>query len=148
MDPFLHLDRVRSSPSSCRRVVPLSQLGTDLARGRLPRFAMVTPDLAHDMHDGSIGQADAFLRRLDHQLLASPARRGGILLVVTFDEAPPTAASTDGPLAGTSPPSWSVPASRPAAGTRPPTITTPCSARSSSAPAYSCCATPPTGKPG
>jgi len=34
--------------------VPLSQLDTDLARGQLPRFAMVTPDLAHSMHSGSI----------------------------------------------------------------------------------------------
>jgi hypothetical protein len=86
MDPFLHLDRVRSSPSSCRWVLPLTQLGTDLAHGRLPRFAMVTPDLTHNMHSGSIQRTDAFLHRLDRQLVASPAHRSGILLVVTFDE--------------------------------------------------------------
>jgi hypothetical protein len=85
-NPFLHLDSVRSRPRRCRRVVPLAQLGDDLRRDRLPRFAMVTPDLAHSMHSGSIGQADAFLRRLDRQLLISPARRSGILLIVTFDE--------------------------------------------------------------
>jgi hypothetical protein len=86
MNPFLHLDRVRSSPSSCRRVVSLTQLGTDLAGGRLPRLAMVTTDLTHDMHSGPIRRADALLRRLDRQLLASPAHRGGVLLIVTFDE--------------------------------------------------------------
>ena len=86
VNPFLHLDSVRSSPRRCRRVVPLSQLDTELRRGRLPRFAMVTPDLTHDMHSGSIRQADTFLHRLDHRLLTAPARRSGILLIVTFDE--------------------------------------------------------------
>jgi hypothetical protein len=86
VNPFLHLDSVRAVPLRCRRVVPLSQLGDDLRRGRLPRFAIVTPDLAHSMHSGSIRQADAFLQRLDRQLLTAPALRGGILLIVTFDE--------------------------------------------------------------
>jgi phosphatidylinositol-3-phosphatase len=86
VDPFLHLDSVRSSPLRCRRVVPLIQLSADLKRGRLPRFSMVAPDLAHDMHSGSIRQADTFLHRLDRQLLAAPPRRNGMLLIVTFDE--------------------------------------------------------------
>ena len=86
VNPFLHLDSVRSSPLRCRRVVPLTQLNADLERGRLPRFAMVTPDLRHDMHSGSIRQADTFLHRLDRQLLAASPRRSGILLIVTFDE--------------------------------------------------------------
>ena len=86
VDPFLHLDSVRSSPLRCRRVVPLTQLNADLGRGRLPRFVMVTPDLRHDMHSGSIRQADTFLHHLDRQLLAASPRRSGILLIVTFDE--------------------------------------------------------------
>jgi phosphatidylinositol-3-phosphatase len=86
VNPFLHLDGVRCSLRRCRRVVPLTQLGADLRGGRLPRFVMVTPDLAHSMHSGSIRRADAFLHRLDNQLLTSSARRDGILLVVTFDE--------------------------------------------------------------
>jgi len=86
VDPFLHLDGVRTDPRRCRRVVPLSQLDTDLARGRLPRFAMVTPDLAHSMHSGSIRQADAFLQHLYHRLLTRSAKRSAILLIVTFDE--------------------------------------------------------------
>jgi phosphatidylinositol-3-phosphatase len=86
VDPFLHLDSVRSSPLRCRRVVPLTRLNADLGRGRLPWFAMLTPDLRHDMHSGSIRQADTFLHRLDRQLLAASPRRSGILLIVTFDE--------------------------------------------------------------
>jgi phosphatidylinositol-3-phosphatase len=85
VNPFLHLDSVRSMLPRCRKVVPLTQLGADLRLARLPRFAMVTPDLAHDMHSGSIRKADTFLHRLDHQFLTSSARRS-ILLIVTFDE--------------------------------------------------------------
>jgi phosphatidylinositol-3-phosphatase len=85
VNPFLYLDGVRSVPLRCRRVVPLTQLGDDLRHGGLPRFAMVTPDLAHSMHSGSTRQADSFLQRLD-QLLSASAGRGGILLIVTFDE--------------------------------------------------------------
>ena len=75
VNPFLHLDSVRSAPQRCRRVVPLSQLGDDLRRGRLPRFAMVTPDLAHSMHSGSIARTDAFLRRLTGS--SAPRRPAG-----------------------------------------------------------------------
>ena len=85
VNPFLHLDSVRSTPPHCRQVVPLTQLGPELGAGRLPQFAMVTPDLAHDMHSGTIRRADTFLHRLDHQLLTTSGRRS-ILLVVTFDE--------------------------------------------------------------
>jgi phosphatidylinositol-3-phosphatase len=86
VNPFLHLDSVRSTPRLCRRVVPLTQLGADLERGRLPRFAMITPDLRHDMHSGSIHQADTFLHRLYQRLLARSSRRSGMVLIVTFDE--------------------------------------------------------------
>jgi membrane-associated phospholipid phosphatase len=85
VNPFLHLDSVRTNPLRCRRVVPLTQLGPDLRRGRLPRFTMVTPDLIHDMHSGSVHTADAFLQHLEHRLRAS-SEESSTLLIVTFDE--------------------------------------------------------------
>jgi hypothetical protein len=86
VNPFLYLDDVRASPARCRRVVPLTQLAADLRHGRLPRFAVITPDLRHDMHSGTVASADAFLRGLYRQLVASPAWRSGTELIVTFDE--------------------------------------------------------------
>ncbi|HYY80904.1 MAG TPA: alkaline phosphatase family protein [Actinomycetes bacterium] len=86
VNPFLHLDDVRHSAVRCHRVVPLTQLAADLRGGRLPRFAVVTPDLRHDMHSGTVASADAFLRRLYRELARSPAWRAGTVLVVTFDE--------------------------------------------------------------
>jgi hypothetical protein len=85
-DPFMYFDRVRDSPSRCAKVVPFEQLATDLAAGRLPRFAFVSPDLDHDMHDGSVRTADGWLRDLAAALRASPAWRQNARLVVTFDE--------------------------------------------------------------
>jgi acid phosphatase len=62
---------------------PLSALPSDYAE--LPSVAFVIPDLTHDMHDGSIAEADTWLRAK----LASYvgwARAHDSLLVVTFDE--------------------------------------------------------------
>jgi phosphatidylinositol-3-phosphatase len=85
-DPFMYFDDIRRSPQQCNKVVPSSQLVTDLAAGRLPRFAFVVPDLDHDMHDGPISVADAWLRDLHGQLVASRSWRPDTRLVVTFDE--------------------------------------------------------------
>lgn len=52
---------------------------------RLPQVAFIVPNLDHDMHDGTVAQADTWLR----QHLAGYARWAGThnsLLVVTWDE--------------------------------------------------------------
>lgn len=53
--------------------------------GRLPRVAFVVPNLIHDMHDGTVAQADRWL----HNHLGGYvrwARQHNSLLVVTWDE--------------------------------------------------------------
>lgn len=60
---------------------------TDFPRAyaTLPTVSFVIPNLANDMHDGTIGQADSWLRtNLDSY--ATWARANNSLLVVTFDE--------------------------------------------------------------
>jgi hypothetical protein len=83
-DPFMYFDDVAGDSSRCSKVVPLDQLSRDLAAGKLPAFAFVTPDLCHDMHDCSVHAGDAFLAGLVPRLLAALGRQG--LLVVTWDE--------------------------------------------------------------
>jgi hypothetical protein len=85
-DPFVYFGAVRRSPGQCHKVVPFSQFATDLAAGRLPRFAFVVPDLEHDMHDGPVSVADGWLRDLYSRLVASSGWRPDTRLVVTFDE--------------------------------------------------------------
>ncbi len=62
---------------------PLSAFPTDYRR--LPTLSFVIPNLQHDMHDGTITQADTWLR-LHLGAYARWARTHNSLLVVTWDE--------------------------------------------------------------
>jgi phosphatidylinositol-3-phosphatase len=83
--PFLYFRSVLASRARRDRVVPFWQLARDVARRRLPDFALVVPDLCHDMHDCSVATGDAWLRANVEPLLRSPALAGGVVFVV-FDE--------------------------------------------------------------
>ncbi|MGO4441265.1 alkaline phosphatase family protein [Rhizobium sp. RAF56] len=62
---------------------PLTHFPTDFSK--LPSVSFVIPNLRNDMHDGTIGQADAWLKdHLGHY--ASWAKNHDSLLIVTFDE--------------------------------------------------------------
>lgn len=67
--------------------LPLSAFGPDVAADRLPDVAMLVPDLAHDAHDGSLAEADAWLRaRLQPVLRSDDFTSGRLAVVVTADE--------------------------------------------------------------
>ncbi len=85
--PFLYFRDIVASRARLRRVVPLTQLSRDLAGGRLPSFALVAPNLCHDMHDCSVATGDAWLRRFLPPLLRSPELARSAIFVVT-DETP------------------------------------------------------------
>lgn len=67
-------------------VVDYSTLDADLASGRLPRYVFVTPNMQHDMHDGTVAEGDAWLAREVPKILASPAFATGGVLFLTWDE--------------------------------------------------------------
>lgn len=70
-----------SLPASTNQ--PLTSFPRDFAR--LPTVGFVIPDLEHDMHDGTIGQADTWIRQhLDRYATWATAHHS--LLVVTWDE--------------------------------------------------------------
>src|SRR5262249_44887154 len=63
------------------------QLAADLAGGDLPAFAFVTPNLVHDMHDGSVADGDRWLARNLPAVLDSPAyRQATTAIFITWDE--------------------------------------------------------------
>lgn len=63
--------------------LPLQSFPADFSR--LPTVSFVIPDLAHDMHDGSVAQGDEWLKEnLDGYARWAPANAS--LLVLTFDE--------------------------------------------------------------
>jgi phosphatidylinositol-3-phosphatase len=100
--PFLYFRRVLSRPARVRNVVPLARLSRDLAARRLPDFALVVPDMCHDMHDCPISTGDAWLGRFLPPLLRSPQLANSAVFVI-FDESdsadPRVAALALGPLA-------------------------------------------------
>jgi phosphatidylinositol-3-phosphatase len=80
--PFLYFRRVLARRARMRRVVPLARLSTDLAADRLPNFALVVPNMCHDMHDCPVAVGDAWLRRFLPPLLKLPET----VVFVVFDE--------------------------------------------------------------
>jgi phospholipase C len=84
-NPFLYFTDVVSRPDRLRRIVPLGAFARDLRSGRLPDFALVVPDLCHDMHDCPVATGDAWLGDFLAPLLRSNALRHGVVFVV-FDE--------------------------------------------------------------
>ena len=62
---------------------PMTAFPTNLAK--LPRLAFVIPNVDHDMHDGTIAQADRWLRA-KLSAYVTWARSHDSLLVVTWDE--------------------------------------------------------------
>lgn len=70
-----------------RRDVPYGRLAGDLAREHLPAFSFITPNLTHDMHDGTVGQGDAWLKTNLAMILRSrDYRRGKVVVFITWDE--------------------------------------------------------------
>ncbi len=67
--------------------VPYAQLVTDLAANAMPAFSFITPNLIHDMHDGTIAQGDAWLASHLPAILTSAAyRAGNTAIFITWDE--------------------------------------------------------------
>jgi phosphatidylinositol-3-phosphatase len=84
-DPFLYFADIAENRSRRERVVPLEQLRSDLAAGQLPDFALVVPNLCHDMHDCPVATGDQWLRDTIVPLLGDPQLAGSVVFVV-FDE--------------------------------------------------------------
>ena len=87
-NPFLYDPSVTGDAAGCaQHDVPYDRLAADLAGGRLPDLAFISPNLCDDMHDCGVATGDAWMAREVPKILASSAFRSGrSLLVVTFDE--------------------------------------------------------------
>jgi phosphatidylinositol-3-phosphatase len=80
-NPAISLTSVVSNPSQCGNIQPLRTFAANAAP-----FELIVPNLTNDMHDGTIGQGDAFLRAFVPQILRSGAFNAGGTLFITFDE--------------------------------------------------------------
>jgi hypothetical protein len=103
-DPFVYFHGIIDNATLCNsHVVNLSLLPQDLSRAaRTADFTFITPDLCNDGHDapcadgepGGLAQADSFLKTWVPKITASQGFREDGLLIVTFDEAAPSDASS------------------------------------------------------
>jgi hypothetical protein len=87
-NPAISFTSVAGNPAQCRNIEPLRTF--DPGAGA---FEMIVPNLTNDMHDGSIGQGDAFLRAFVPSIIDSAAFRAGGALFITFDEGSSNAGS-------------------------------------------------------
>ncbi len=93
-NPFALLSDVAGNTAVADQVIwPFSQFADDLAKGALPQFSDIVPDVNDDAHHGTPQQADSWLQSNVVIPLANQAafQSGGDgLLIVDFDEAATT----------------------------------------------------------
>lgn len=87
-NPAVWYSSVLDKPTDLQRVVPFTQFSQDLNSNNLPEYSVIIPDAMNDAHDGTLAQADAFLKNNMASLLQSAYFKAGGdgLLLLTFDE--------------------------------------------------------------
>ncbi len=78
-NPAMSFTGVSGSATECAKIQPLASFNP------LVNLAFVVPNLINDAHDGTLAQADAFLKAFSPQVFNSPDW-AHTLYVVTFDE--------------------------------------------------------------
>jgi phosphatidylinositol-3-phosphatase len=67
--------------------VPFAKLASDLAHSTLPTFSWITPNLIHDMHNGTVADGNNWLATNVPKILASRLYRDDTtVLFITWDE--------------------------------------------------------------
>lgn len=88
-NPWVYYNDLRGNSSQCQaHDVPFTQLATDLrSASSTPAYVWITPNVSHDMHDGTIAAGDAWLALHVPVILNSPAfTQQRSLLAITWDE--------------------------------------------------------------
>ncbi|HLH72439.1 MAG TPA: alkaline phosphatase family protein [Chloroflexota bacterium] len=85
-NPFMYFADIQHNPARCQRTVPLSDFSEDLKANRLPNFVWISPNLNHDMHNGSIKEGDRWLAAFVPTILQSEAWKEQGALFIVWDE--------------------------------------------------------------
>jgi len=86
-NPFSYFSDVRNSSVEKLNLVPFTQFASDLNNNRLPNFSFIVPNLDNDAHNGTLTQADNWLKTHIAPLLSNPAFQQDGILIIVFDEA-------------------------------------------------------------
>jgi phospholipase C len=110
-NPFVYFDDINGWDGTAfhpevrcnEHVVDYAELDADIAEGKLPRYAFITPNLDNDMHDGSIAQGDTWLANEIPKLMASDGYKNGGVIFLLWDEGGGWPTSDDPPFLAISP---------------------------------------------
>jgi len=105
-NPYVYLTDVLNSSAELARVVPYTQLASDLGAGTLPSLAFIGPNAEDDAHDcpggganctddQKLAAADTWLKNNIDPLIKSPALANSVFIIL-FDEAVDTDAANGG----------------------------------------------------
>ena len=89
-NPFAYFEDVSEGGNSnsghyIAHVRPYSQFASDLQQNQVGRYNFITPNLCHDMHDGSVATGDTWWSTEVPKTLRSAAYQQGVLFII-FDE--------------------------------------------------------------
>ena len=90
-NPLSYFSDVVNSSVEKLNLVPFSRFASDLANNQLPNFSFIVPNQHDNAHDGTLAQADSWLKTNMAPLLSNPTFQKDGLLIIVFDES----ASTD-----------------------------------------------------
>ena len=85
-NPFTYFTDVVNSQNQLSNLVPFTEFAADLRNNQLPQYSFIIPNLQDDGHDGTLGQADNWLKANIAPLIASPSFQRDGLLIILFDE--------------------------------------------------------------
>ena len=89
-NPFAYFSDVVNSSVQKLNLVPFTRFAADLNNNQLPDFSFVVPNMNNDAHNGTLAQADGWLKKNIAPLLSNPAFQQDGILVIIFDESSST----------------------------------------------------------
>jgi len=85
-NPFMSFNDIRQNLTRCQKIVPATQLDTDVTNNALPQFSYYTPNIDNDAHDTDLNFAGSYLTKFLNKFMAIPNFLRNTLVLVTFDE--------------------------------------------------------------
>jgi hypothetical protein len=86
-NPFMYFNDVTSNESYCQEHVrPYTELAADLHDNKVKGYNFITPNLIHDMHDGTVRNGDDWLKKELPLILSSQTYDDGAIIFLTWDE--------------------------------------------------------------
>jgi acid phosphatase len=86
-NPFAYFSDVVNSTNQKNYLVSFSQFAADMKNNQLPQFSFIIPNQLNNAHDGTLNQADAWLKTNIAPLISNSAFSQNGLLIILFDEA-------------------------------------------------------------